>query len=143
MKEENPMNESKKKILEMRRLSRGARLIATGVPDADTNGINLIVTEVNGVSAILTSADILIRQHNRFAKPISLFLWKVPAMVEHRLSISLDPFQICKNSTNIRIPTDTLDKNLIDYLLGAKFETIVNLNGFDEIGRPVSAKIEI
>jgi hypothetical protein len=130
------------KILEMRRLSRGARLIATGVLNVDANGINLKVSEVNGVSVRLTSAVIIIRQYNRFAKPISLFIWKVPSIIEHRSSLPLDPVKICENSANIQIPTDTFRKSLIDHLLGANIETIVTLNGYDEIGRPVSVNIE-
>jgi hypothetical protein len=131
------------KILEMHRLSRGAKLIAIDVPDPDADGINLKVSEVNGVSVTLTSADILIRQHNLFAKTISLFLWKVPAIVENRSSTPLDPVRLCGNSIKIPIPIDTFRKSLIDHLLGANFETIVTLKGFDGIGRPVSAKIEI
>jgi hypothetical protein len=128
---------------EMRRLSKGTGPIATVVPNADADGINLKVSEVNDVSVILTSADIIIRQHNRFAKPISLFLWKVPPMIEHNFSIPIDPVKICGNSANIRIPMDTLGKSLIDYLLGSHFEKIVTLKGYDEIGRAVSVKIGI
>ena len=117
--------------------------MATGDPDADGDWINIEVTEVNGVWVILTSADIKVRQHNRFSKPISLFLWKVPSSTEHRLSISLDPVRLCGDWTNIQIPMDTISKSIIDYLLGADFETIVTLNGYDEIGRTVRVKIEI
>ncbi len=130
-------------ILEMRRLSKGARLIATGVPDPDADGITLKVSEVNGVSVILISADIIVRHHNRFAKPIALFLWKIPSIIEHRSSIPIDPVKICGNSENIQIPTDIYRESLIDHLLGANFETIVTLNGYDEIGRVVRVKIEI
>ena len=133
---------TEEKILEMRRLSKGARLIATVVQNSDADEIILKVSEVNGVSVILTSADILIRQNNRLAKPISLFLWKVPALIEHLSSIPLDPLQICGNSANIRIPTYTRRKRLIDHMLGANFEAIFTLNGYDEIGRAVRVKIE-
>ena len=131
-----------KKILEMLRLSRGARLIATGTLDTNIDKINLKVSEVSGVSVVITSADIIIRQYNMFAKPISLFLWKVPALIEHLSSIPLDPLQICGNSANIRIPTYTRRKRLIDHMLGANFEAIFTLNGYDEIGRAVRVKIE-
>ena len=64
-------------------------------------------------------------------------------MVEHRSSVPFDPVRLCGNSANIRIPTVTLGKSLIDHILGTNFEINVTLNGFDEIGRPVNAKIEI
>jgi hypothetical protein len=130
------------KIWEMRRLSKGARLIATNISDPSTDGIKLKVSEMNGVSVVLTSADIKIRKHNRFSKPISLFLWKVPSMIEDNSSISFDPVEICSNSINIQIPTNAFRKSLIDHLVGANLELIAVLKGYDEIGRPVSIKIE-
>jgi hypothetical protein len=130
-----------KMIAKMKKLSKGARLIASVAHVADSK-IGFKVSEVNGVLVVLTSADILVRQHNRFAKSISLFLWKVPPMVEHRSSIPLDPVKICGISANILIPTDTFRKSLIDHLLGANLEAIVTLNGYDELGRAVRVKIE-
>jgi hypothetical protein len=132
-----------KMIAEMRRLSKGARLLAAGLPDPNTGGINIKVSEVNGVSVVLTSADIMIRQYNRFSKPISLFLWKVPSSIEHRSSIPLDPVKICGNSANIQLPISDLQKSLTDYLLGSSLKVVAILNGYDEIGRPVSVKIEL
>ena len=130
------------KILEMRRLSKGAKLIATSVSDPNTDEINIKVSEVNGVSVVLTSADIIIRQHNPFVKPISLFLWKVPAKVEHRSSIPLDSVKVCGNSAYILLSAKVIRKSIIDHLVGAHFETIVTLYGYDEIGRSVGVKIE-
>jgi hypothetical protein len=130
------------KILEMCRLSRGARLMATIGSNSDADQIMLKVSEVNGVSVTLTSGDIIIRKYNQFAKSISLFLWKVPSSIQHRSSIPLDPVKICGSTTNIQIPTDTFRVSLIDHMVGAKFETIVTINGYDEIGRAVRVKIE-
>jgi hypothetical protein len=133
---------TEEKILEMRRLSKGARLISTVVPNSDADEIILKVSEVNGVSVILTSADILVRKYIRFSKPISLLLWKVPETVEYKSSTPIDPVRLCGNSMKIRITIDTFRISFSDHLLGAYFETIVNLNGYDEIGRAVSVKIE-
>jgi hypothetical protein len=130
------------KIRKMRRLSKGAKLTASNISNPSTDGIKLKVSEVNGVSVVLTSADIVIRQHNRFSKAISLFLWKVPSMIEHKSSISIEPVEICGNSANIRLPINNIRKSLTDYLVGANLELSAILNGYDEIARPVAIKIE-
>ena len=130
------------KIREMRRLSKGARLIATDISDPSTDEIKLKVSETNGVSVILTSADIKIRKHNRFSQPISLFLWKVPSRIEHNSSISINPVEICNNSANIQIPSITFRKSFIDHLVGADVELSAILNGYDELARRVAVKVE-
>jgi hypothetical protein len=130
------------KIRKMRRLSKGARLIATGVSNPNTDEIKLKVTEVNGVLVVLTSAGIIVRKHNRFAKPISLFVWKVPPKIEHRSLIPIDPVKICGNSVNIQIPINVFRKSLIDYLLGADLELSAILAGYDELARSVAVKID-
>ena len=132
----------KKMIAKMKRLSKGARLIASVAHVADSK-INFKVSEANGVAVVLTSANISVTKKYRFSKAIFLFLWNVPSKQKHRYSIPIDPVKICGNSANIRIPSDTLGKSLIDYLLGAHFDTIVTLNGYDEIGRSVRVKIAI
>jgi hypothetical protein len=133
---------TEEKILEMRRLSKGARLIASVAHVADSK-INFKVSEANGVAVVLTTANISVTKKYRFSKAIFLFLWNVPSKQKHRYSIPIDPVKICGNSANIRIPSDTLGKSLIDYLLGAIIESNATLNGYDEIGRPVSVKIAI
>ena len=131
-----------KMIAEMRRLSKGARLIAKLIQFTG-NEIKLKVSEANGVAVTIASADIKFRRHNRFSKAISLFLWKIPSMVEHNSSISIDPVEVCGNSVNIQLSTGSLKKSFTDYLLGAYIELNAILNGYDEIGRIVSVKIEI
>ena len=130
------------KIREMRRLSKGARLIATYISDPSTDEIKLKVSEMNGVWVVLTSADITVHKHNRFSKPISLFLWKVPSTTEGRFSIPVDPVKICGNSINIQIPTNTFRNSFIDHLVGADVELSAILNGYDELARRVAVKVE-
>ena len=128
-------------IAEMRRLSRGAKVVATALFDAGDSEIRLKVSELNGVAVTITSADIKLCKNNRFSKIISLFVWKVPSVIEHNSSISIDPVKICGNSANILLPTIVIRKSLTDYLLGANFELIANLNGYDEIGRLIRTKV--
>lgn len=131
------------KIREMRRISKGAKLIATYVSDTGADEIKLKVSEVNGVAVVLTSADIKIRKHYRFSKLISLFVWKIPSMIEHNSTNSIDTIKICGNSVNILLPVNHRRKRATDYLVGANLELSAVLTGYDEIGRLVSVKIEI
>jgi hypothetical protein len=131
-----------KMVAEMRRLSKGARLIASVAHFADSK-IIFKVSEVIGVAVVLTSADISVTKTYRFSKAISLFVWKVPSKAKHRHSIPIDPVKICRNSANIQLPVSKHRKMATDYLLGAHLELNAILNGYDEIGRPVSLKIKI
>ena len=129
-------------IVEMKRLSNGARMIAKLI-QVTGNEIKLKVSEVNGVLVVLKSADISVIKKYQFSKAISLFVWKVPSKVEHNSSISIDTVEVCGNSAIIRLPISVFRKRLTDYLLGADFANVAILNGYDEIGRLVSVKIEI
>jgi hypothetical protein len=129
------------KIQKMRRLSKGAKVIATAVSGYG-NYLGLKISEVNGVSVIISSADLRVLQTNKFANVITLFLWKVPPMIEHTTSISVDPIEVCGNSANIQVPINNFGKSLLDYFLGAQFEKIAVLKGYDEIGRTITVKVE-
>jgi hypothetical protein len=130
-----------KMIAKMKRLSKGARLIASVAHVTDSK-INFKVSEVNGVAVVLTSANISVTKTYRFSKAISLFVWKVPSKAKHRYSIPIDPVKICENSVNIQLPINNHRKSLTDHLMGAKLESNAIVNGYDEIGGPVSVKIE-
>jgi hypothetical protein len=129
------------KIQKMRRLSKGAKVIATAVSGYG-NYVGLKLSEVNGVSVVISSADLRIRQTNKFANVITLFLWKVPPIIEHTTSISVDPIKVCGNSATIQLPVNNVGKSLFDCLLGAKLRKIIVLTGCDEIGRPITVKVE-
>jgi hypothetical protein len=129
-----------KKIQEMRRLSIGAKVIATLVSKNEKYA-ELKVSEVNGVSVILSSAEIKITKKNRFAKIITLFFWRVPSGLEHKMSIPITPLKLCSNSKQLRLYIDKYGKNFDDYLLGAELRRIAVLSGNDELGRPVRTKV--
>ena len=128
------------KIQEMRRLSKGAKVIATLVSKNDKYA-ELKVSEVNGVSVVISSAEITITKKNRFAKTITLFFWRVPSRLEHKISIPITPLKLCSNSTQFRLSMDKYRKNFGDYLLGADIKRIAVLSGHDEIGRLVRTKV--
>lgn len=128
------------KIQEMRRLSKGAKVIASAIFLND-GYVRLKISEINGVAVTMSSADVKILKRNRFAKAITLFLWRVPQNTEQNYSVYFDPVKVCGNSKPIRLSLEKFRKNLADYLLGAAFERVAVLRGHDEIGRPISLRI--
>ena len=128
------------KIQEMRRLSKGAKVIASTISMNDAS-VRLKISEINGVSVTMSSADIKILKRNRFAKAITLFLFRVPQNTEQNYSVHFDPVKVCGNSKLIQLSIERCRKNLADYLLGAEFKTMAVLKGYDEIGRAVSLRI--
>jgi len=127
-------------ISNMRRLSKGARVIASLISISDNN-VRLRVSQANGVPVMISSAVVLIQKRNRFAKAISFFVWHVPSGSDHRVSVAIDPVHICNGSREIRLPFDECKKSISDYLLGAKIERVVVLKGYDCLGREVSTKV--
>lgn len=129
-----------KKIREMRRLSKGAKILASVISENQKN-VKLRVTEVNGVSVVLSSLDITVRKRNRYAKAISFYIWHVPSGSQSRMSIAIDPVRVCGGTSEVKLPLDGMDKDFIDYLLGADLKRVAVLKGHDELGRPISAKV--
>lgn len=123
-------------IREMRRLSNGARVLAT-VLEPKSGRVNFKLTETNGVSVVMSSATIRVQKEYRFAKTISFYIWPVPEGSKNTKSISFTPIQICSNSVTIQLKMDSIKKDLTDYFLGAKVKHTVMFVGIDEIGRPV------
>jgi hypothetical protein len=129
------------KIQEMRQLSKGAKIIATVVSENEKH-IELKVSELNGVSVVILSAEITVIKKNRFAKAITLFFWHVPSELEYKISVPITPLKLCSNSKQFRLSMDKSRKNFGDYFLGAKLKRVAVLSGHDEIGRSIIAKVE-
>ena len=66
----------------MRRFPRGAKVVATVMYENDKYA-ELRVSEVNGVSVVISSVEVTITKKNKFAKLITLFLWKVPLKIKY------------------------------------------------------------
>ena len=126
-------------IVKMRNLSLGSKVFASLIR-VSGNVAFLRVNEVNGVSVVLTSADIKICKRNRFAKTISFFIIQVPEELHEKFSVVLDPVKVCANSQTVRLRL-TESKSVSDYLLGAKIKHQIELKGYDEIGRTVSVHL--
>ena len=126
-------------IAEMRRLSKGSKVVAS-VLSHDSQNVHISISEVNGVQVIITSADLHVRKHNKFAKTISFFVWKVPLGSSQSVSLPIDPVKVCGGSEEVRLPVSS-QMELADHLLGAELAYNLTLQGHDEIGRPVSAQL--
>ena len=129
-----------KKIRKMRRLSKGAKVTASTISLNDAS-VRLKISEINGVAATMSSADVKIIKTNRFAKTITLFLWRVPQNTEDNYSVQFDPVNVCGNSKTLEMPLEKFRKNFDNFLLGTELKTTAVLKGYDEIGRPVSVKV--
>jgi hypothetical protein len=126
-------------IAKMRNLSLGAKVLASLIR-VSGNVAFIRVTEVNGVSVVLTSADFKICKRNRFAKTISFFIIQIPEELQEKFRVELDPVKVCANSQTVRLRL-TESKSVSDNLLGAKIEHKIELKGYDEIGRTVSVHL--
>ena len=127
-------------VKEMRRLSRGARVLVT-VLKTKNGRMNFKLTETNEVSVVISSATIHIQKEYRFAKTISFFIWPVPEGTANKKSVSFVPVEICGNSATIQLTVYSIKKILTDHLLGARTKHSIIFKGIDEIGRPVQTSI--
>ena len=127
-------------IQEMRRLSKGARVVVS-VVSVNSGDAVLRVSETNGVSVVMSSADVKVNKKYKFSKFISFCVWHVPKGSVHRVSVALDPVKICSGSRKVSLPLSGCNKDFFDYLLGAKLERLAVLKGHDELGRTVSAQL--
>ncbi|MBW1782927.1 MAG: hypothetical protein JRL30_19570 [Deltaproteobacteria bacterium] len=127
-------------IEEMRRLSKGAKVVVS-VVCFDGREAVLRVSETNGVSVVMSSADVRVNKNYRFSKFISFCVWHVPENSVQKVSVALDPVRICGGNCEVRLPLSGCDKDFLDYLLGAKIDRLAVLRGHDELGRAVSAQL--
>jgi len=128
------------KIREMRRLSRGAKVVAEVISD-EGSVARLRVTEVNGVPVVLSCAEVTVRKKYRFAKAIDFFVMDVPQGSEESYSIGIGPVRVCGNSIDFSLKLGQSGLSLKDYLLGAEVTHTALIKGFDEVGRVVSVRV--
>jgi hypothetical protein len=130
-----------KLIAEMRRLSKGAKVVAS-VSRYSGNELVLDVVEINGVEVVLSSADITVKKVNRFAAFISYYIWKVPKGSKGKFTKAIGPARVCGNSSKVRLKVSGTEKQMCDYLLGSEVSAMAVLRGHDEIGRLVHVRVE-
>ncbi len=131
---------SEAQIQEMRRLSKGAKVVASITADED-GFLSVRVTEVNGVAVTIASADVVVEKKNKFAKAISLFVWKVPDGSRESFSASVGPVRVCSSQRSFSLDLRRFQNKVGDSVLGADLSRMIKLRGFDEIGREVVVEV--
>lgn len=128
----------KRLLVELRRLSRGAKVLVRSVDDTVYE-----VREVNGVTVVLTEAVYSVVETHRFAKIIDYYVMKVPLGDSRKFTKPLaEPVHLKNRSVKtikLMVPT----RNIVaDVLFGTKRTTKITLIGTDEVGRTVQVRIE-
>jgi hypothetical protein len=132
---------SQQKITEIRRLSRKANIVVSA-KNNPRGSITIKVSESNNVAVVLSSVSIDLEKKYSFAGFYNFCIWKVPYGSKSSFSVPFDPVKVVNGTSKIRIETNNLGKNWKDILLGADTKHRLRINGYDEIGREVSAWTE-
>ena len=124
-------------IARMRRLSRGAKVLATRVRPGEYQ-----LREVNGVACVLTEAAYAVSSRNRNAGFLNYYVMKVSSGESQKLTKPLPEPVVLQNGESKRIyfkvPNDHRVKDL---LLGTQRYVQITLIGTDEVGRSVKVKM--
>ena len=126
---------------EMRRLSKGARVIASPYKK-DNRNLSFSLTETNGVSVVLSSAKVTVLRRNRFSNAVSFFIWPVPEGDTIESVVTFQPIRLRNNSSLVKFPNNDIGKTFKDYFLGAEIKRSAVFYGFDELGRTVTSTTE-
>jgi len=123
----------------MIRLSKGAKVLAKKV----SNGV-YEVREVNGVSVILTGANIVVSEENRHAGFLNYYVMKVSGGSMRRFTMALPEPIILKGKgvERIQFMVPTKKNVMADAFLGTKRSVKITLIGTDEVGRAVNVKVK-
>ncbi len=132
---------SQPQIAEIRRLSKGANIIAS-TKNNSRGAITIKVSETNNVAVILTSVTIDLEKNYSFAGFYNFCIWKVPYGYNESYKVAIDPVRIVNETSMIQIQTHHLGKNWKDIFLGTDLKYRIGISGYDEIGREVSAWTE-
>ena len=124
-------------ISKMRRLSRGAKVLATRLGDGVYE-----LREVNGVSCVLTEAAYAVSERNRHAGFLNYYVMKVSSGGSRKYTKPLREPVILQNKVakriNLMVPKTG---GLNDLVLGTRRSVSITLIGTDEVGRVVRVRV--
>jgi len=124
-------------ISKMRRLSRGAKVLATKV-----GGGVYELREVNGVACVLTEAAYAVSEVNRHAGFLNYYVMKASSGGSRKYTKPLSEPVVLQNSAvkriNLMVPKTG---GLGDLVLGTRRSVSITLIGTDEVGRPVLVRV--
>ena len=128
-------------IEKLRKLTIGAKAGAR-IVSKENGRVNVEVRENNGVEVILTEYEIKLATTNRHADVITMFFMKVPRTNLHSAQGVFEKKVSVKDNAGmllIRYPASVPD--LKSFILSSETEIKIVLQGYDEIGRPVTIPV--
>ena len=123
-------------IRDMRRLSRGAKVIGQ-LLGFDENRAIVKLTECNHVCVTFARADVSVTHLHKWAKAVTLFFWRVEEKSKYEYEIPLSPLHICGQTQQIAIDFANQAQLKILFISNSSIYLQIILHGFDEIGRTV------
>jgi len=124
-------------ISEMRRLSRGSKVLAAKVRSGVYD-----LREVNGVACVLTEAVYAVSEQNRYADFLNYYVMKVSSGGFRKYAKPLSEPVVLRNGVvkriNLMVPKLG---SVSDLVLGTQRSVQITLIGTDEVGRPVRVKV--
>ena len=124
-------------ISKMRRLSKGAKVLATRL-----GGGVYELREVNGVSCVLTEAAYAVSERNAHADFLNYYVMKVSSGGSRKYTKPLPEPVVLQNKVarriNLMVPKSS---GLGDLVLGTRRSVSITLIGTDEVGRPVRVNV--
>lgn len=131
------VNFPKSLIAKMRRLSRGAKVLATRLG----SGVYEL-REVNGVSCVLTEAAYAVAERNAHAGFLNYYVMKVSTGGTRKYTKPLREPVVLQNKMAQRINLMVPKRGgLGDLVLGTRRSISITLMGTDEVGRPVRVRV--
>lgn len=130
------------KIQRLRKLTIGPKVSARIIKETNDQLV-IEVKEINGVRVTLTDYHIKTKTKNRHAGFITMFAFKVPELLSKKIDgVIRQKISLKENSQTLNIPNPTPDTGIKDLILGADTKINILLQGYDEVGRPVSVPVK-
>jgi len=130
-------------LKDAKRLSVGAKVSARLIGISGVQAV-IDVSETNGVGVTMTEYRITAAIKNNHARLITLFFRKVPeAEIAHDDGCLSSRLSLKKSSGRTSIPVVKERGLLKSFLMGAEERISITITGYDEIGRPVSAFLNV
>ena len=129
------------RIERLRKLTIGPK-VAARVVKKKANQFVIEVRENNDVQVFLTDYHLKMTTNNRHAGIITLFALKVPDSAIQEFDCVFDRKIILKEKTEmLYIPLPSPDTDLKSLILGSETRIDIILQGHDELGRPLSIRV--
>jgi hypothetical protein len=130
------------RLEKLKRLSIGPKVSAVMIGKSEGQ-IKIKASEAVCVTAVITDYHIIMKTTNRHAKLISLFAWKIPeSKTMDMVGVFVEPVILNGNTLMLSIPSPPQDHGLGSIIIGAKYETTIVLQGYDEAGRKLSVAVK-